>query len=226
MATKNWLSITSDMTATDRNKYKQYALAAGLQRCVQKSIGTPEQDIPGLQGMPSSTPALLEARIEHIKNYILSGKWPASVAVRELIPGTAALPGDLVAPPAIDSWLTAPLAAVGVAYSCFQAIAAPVLVQNRLMVGWGVSVDSAAVPLPVSRLIFRRTGVAGSIQAQFDMEPMMVRQEVDAFFSEPVVIDPQVPFAIQVVCRNATLVAEIVHIHNYLFETAPGVVVG
>jgi len=34
------------------------------------------------------------------------------------------------------------------------------------------------------------------------------------------VIDPQDVFAIQVRCRNATAVAEIVHIHNFLFESA------
>ena len=140
---------------------------------------------------------------------------------RELQP-IAAGP-DLVAGTALDMWLTAALAAVGTAYSCFQAIAAPQLIVGKLMVCYAVSVESAVVPMPVSRLVFRRAGAAGNIQAVFDMEPIGVRQEVEAFFSEPVVIDPQEVFAIQVICR-AVAAATIVHVHNFLFESSGSVV--
>ncbi len=226
MSSRNYLIISNDMTLTDKREYRQLALAAGLERCGQKGIGSIEADIPdgwdgklttpltpGLQSIPKAN---VNARVELIKKFIDTGRWPKSIDQRELM----FLAGnDLVVATALDSWLTAPMAAVGNFVSCFQGVATPQLVQNKLMVCYGISVDSAAVPLPGSRLIFRRGGAAGNIRAQFDMEEMQVRQEVDAFFSEPVVIDPFEPFAIQVRCRTATLVAEIVHIHNFLFET-------
>jgi len=53
---------------------------------------------------------------------------------------------------------------------------------------------------------------------------MAVRDEEDAFFSEPVVIDPQDAFAIQVMARAATAIGERVHIHNFLFESGGQVV--
>lgn len=214
MASRNYLVISNDMTFTDKKDYRLTALAAGLERCGIKNIGDINGDIPGLQAVPQTDKA---ARVNFIKAFIETGKWPKSIDQRELM----FLAGnDLVVATALDSWLTAALAAVGTFYSCFQAVAAPQLAVGKLMVCYGVSVDSAAVPLPVSRLMFRRGGAAGNIQAQFDMEQMQVRQEVDAFFSEPVIIDPQDPFAIQVRCRNATAAAEIVHIHNFLFEAA------
>lgn len=216
MASRNYLIMSNDMTLTDKKEYRTKALAAGLERCGIKDIGNIEADVPGLEGIPQASK---ERRIEAIRNFIITGKWPASIDQRELAPLT-----DLVVPTALDGWLTAALAAVAAFYSCFQAVAAPQLLQGLLMVCYGVSVDSAAVPMPVSRLVFRRGGAVGNIQAQFDMEPMAVRQEVDAFFSEPVVIDPQEIFAIQARCRNATLAAEIVHVHNFLFESAGNVI--
>jgi len=120
-------------------------------------------------------------------------------------------------------WLTAALAVIGTPYTCFQLIVAPQLIAGKLLVCYGVSVESAVVPMPVSRLIFRRGGVAGNIQAVFDMEEMGVRLEPDAFLSEPVVIDAQDVFAIQVICR-AVAAATIVHIHNFLFESHGSVI--
>ena len=212
MASRNYLIMTEDMTLMDKRAYKMNALAAGLERCGLKGIGDINADVPGLQPIPVSQ---REARVALIRAFISTGQWPRSLDQRELAPLT-----DLVVATALDSWVTAAFAAVAAFYSCLQAVAAPQLNQNLLMVCWGVSVDSAAVPMPASRLLFRRGGAAGNIQAQFDMEPMGVRQEVDAFFSEPVVIDPQDVFAIQARCRNATANAEIVHIHNFLFEPA------
>ena len=218
MASRNYLIMSNDMTLSDKKDYRTTALAAGLERCHTVNIGNVYADIPGLQGIPEANKA---QRVDLIKRYINSGAWPRSVDQRELAPIVGG--PDLVAGTALDMWLTAALAVVGNPYSCFQAIAAPQLLVGKLMVCYGISVESAVVPMPVSRLIFRKAGVAGNIQAQFDMEPMGVRQEVDAFFSEAQVIDPQQVFAIQVICR-AIAAATIVHIHNFLFE-ASGLVI-
>jgi len=209
MASRNYLVMSNDMTLTDKKEYRLKALAAGLERCGHVNIGNINADVPGLQTILDADK---EARVKAIKGYIETGKWPTTIDQRELAPLT-----DLVVPTALDMWLTAALAAIGTPYSCFQAVAAPQLIVGKLMVCYGVSVESAVVPMPVSRLIFRRGGVAGNIQAQFDMEPMGVRWETDAFLSEPVVIDPNDVFAIQVLCR-AVAAATIVHIHNFLFE--------
>ena len=220
MASRNYLIMSNDLTLTEKREYRLNALSAGLERCGVKGIGDIKADIPGLAAIPDAQKV---SRVKLIHDYIATGQWPRSIDQRELDPGQTAAPAavaDLVVAPVLGSWLTAPLAAVGTIYSCFQAVAAPQLIVGKLLVCYAVSVDSAAVPMPVSRLIFRRGGAAGNIQAQFDMEAMGVRWEVDAFFSEPVVIDPQDVFAIQVRCRNATLVAEIVHIHNFLFESS------
>jgi hypothetical protein len=208
--------MSDDMTLTDKKEYRLNALAAGLERCGLKSIGDIKADIPSLAAIPDANKT---ARVKLIHDFIATGQWPRSIDQRELAPLT-----DFVAAAAQDSWLTVALAAVGTAYSALNALAAYTLPAGRLMVCYAVSVESAAVPMPVSRLIFRRGGAAGNIQAQFDMEPMGIRLEVDAFFSEPVVIDPQDVFAIQVLCRNATLVGERVHIHNFLFESSGGVI--
>lgn len=215
MPSRNYLVMTNDMSLKDKTNYRINALAAGIERCAVKSIGTPNADIPGLQNIPQDE---LAKRVGHIKNYIATGAWPRSIDQREIAPLT-----DLVVATALDMWNTAALAAVGTAYSCFQAVGAPQLLTGLLMVCYGVSVESAIVPMPVSRLTFRRGAVAGNIQAQFDMEPMGVREEVDAFFSEPVVIDPQEIFAIQVLCR-VVAAAQVVHVHNFLFENAGNVI--
>lgn len=223
MSTRNYLLMSNDLTQTEKRDYRMTALAGGYERCVSQGIGNLNADIPngwdgnektpGIQSIPMANTG---ARVELIKKFLATGRTPGSIDQRELM----FLAGnDLVVATALDSWLTAPLAVVGAFYSCFQGVAAPQLVQGKLMVSYGVSVDSAAVPMPVSRLIFRRGGAVGNIRAQFDMEQMGVRLEVEAFFSEPVVVDPQEVFAIQVRCRFASGVAEIVHIHNFLYET-------
>jgi hypothetical protein len=211
MASRNYLIISNDMTFTDKAKYRLNALAAGLERCKIKGIGDLNADIPLLQRIPDADKA---GRVKAIADYILTGAWPRSVDQRELAPLT-----DFVAAAAQDSWLTAALA-VGVIASALNALAAYTFPAGRLMVCYGVSVESPVVPMPVSRLIFRKGGAAGNIQAQFDMEEMGVRLEPDAFFSEPVVLDPQEAFAIQVLGRAAVPAGARVHVHNFLFESA------
>ena len=209
MASRNSLIHSNDMSLSDKKDYRTTALAAGLERTGHVNIGNINADVPGLQAIPDASKA---ARVAAIKAYIKTGAWPGTIDQRELAPLT-----DLVVAAAQDSWLTAALAVVGTAYTCLNAVAAPQLIVGKLMVCYAVSVESAVVPMPVSRLTFRKGGVAGNIQAQFDMEPMGVRLETDAFFSEPVIIDPNDVFAIQVLCR-AIAVATRVHIHNFLFE--------
>lgn len=211
MSTRNYLIMSDDMTLSDKKEFRLSALAAGLERCGIKSIGNVEADVPGLQNIPAADK---NGRVNVIKSFIATGVWPKSIDQRELAPLT-----DLVVAAAQDSWLTAAFAAAGVAYTCLNAVAAPQLLQGKLMVCYAVSVESVSAIMPASRVIFRRGGAAGNIQAQFDMEPMGVRLEQDAFFSEPVVIDPQDVFAIQALCRVATGIGERIHVHNFLFES-------
>lgn len=218
MASRNYLINVQDMTLSDKREYKLKALAAGLERCGLKGIGDINADIPGLAALPESQ---RETRVALIREYIITGKWPKSIDQRELATGPAQT--DIVPPAtALDQWNTALLAVVGAAYSCFQAIAAPQLVVGRLVVFYGVSVETA--PMPVSRLIFRRGGIAGNIQAMFDLEPQAVRLENGAFFSEPVIIDPNDVFAIQVLCRIITGAAGLVCLWNFLFEGSGNVI--
>ena len=211
MPTRNYLIMSDDMTLTDKKEYRLNALAAGLERCGTKGIGDIKADVPALASFSDADKA---GRVKLLHDYIMTGAWPKSIDQRELAPLT-----DFVAAAAQDSWLTVALAVGGVV-SALNALAAYQLIVGKLMVCYGVSVESPVVPMPVSRLIFRRGGAAGNIQAQFDMEPMGVRQEVDAFFSEPVVIDPQDVFAIQVLGRAAVAGGARVHVHNFLFESA------
>jgi len=217
MASRNYLINTIDMTLSERKQYRMTALAAGLERCGTKSIGNINADVPGLSSLAEER---RDERVRLVHDFIATGQWPRSIDQRELQPIVAG--PDLVIGTVLDSWLTAAIAIAGFS-SCMQANVADQLIVGRLMVCWGVSVESAVVPMPVSRLIFRRGGAAGNIQAVFDMEPMGVRQETDAFFSEPVVIDPQEVFAIQVRGR-AVAAATIVHIHNFLFESSGSIV--
>ena len=217
MASRNYLVMSEDMTLSDKKAYRLNALSSGLERCGLKGIGDIEADIPALASIPAVN---RQDRVKVIHDYISTGKWPRSIDQRELQP---IQPTDLVAVAAQDSWLTVALAVGGVV-SALNALAAYQLVVGKLMVCYGVSVESAVVPMPVSRLIFRRGGAAGNIQAVFDMEPMGVRQIPDAFFSEPVVIDPQEVFAIQVMGRAVVAAGTRVHIHNFLLENTGTVI--
>ncbi len=117
---------------------------------------------------------------------------------------------------ALEQWNTAALLVVGNNYSVFQAIAAPILAANKVAVFWGVSVED--VPSPVSRLLFRTGGAAGNILYNFDMERTINNLENVGYFSEPVVIGPTQPFAVQVTCRIATLVLARVQLFAEIIE--------
>jgi hypothetical protein len=213
MSQRNYLINVQDMSLMDKREYKLKALAAGLERCEVKGIGNLNADIPRLQNIPS---ARINDRVQAIYAHLQTGAFPESIDQRELVTGPAR--SDLVAATALDTMVTAALAVVGTPYSCFQAIGAPQLLINRLVVFWGVSVTT--VPIPVSWLIFRTGGALGNVKGMFDLQPQNGRLEFDAFYSEPVVYDPQEVFAAQVLCSLATGVAANVHLHNFLFGPA------
>ncbi len=213
MASRNYLVMSNDMTLTEKKEYRLNALAAGLERCGLKGIGDIKSDIPGLATIPDANKT---GRVKLIHDYIATGLWPRSIDQRELAPLT-----DFVVAAAQDFWVTPALAVVGNVYSALNALAAYTFPAGRMMVCYGVSVDVAV--LPVSRLLFRRAGAVGNIQAQFDMQPMGTRLETTAFFSEPVVLDPQEAFAIQVLC-DVIAAATPIHIDNFVFESSGGVI--
>lgn len=213
MSQRNYLINSEDLSLSDKKEYKMNALAAGLERCEVKGIGNLHADISGLQNIPA---AAQSQRVKAIYEYIKTGRFPDTVDQRELVTGPART--DFVVATALDEMVTAPLAVVGVAYSCFQAVAAPQLLINRLVVFWGVSIET--VPIPASHLLFRTGGAAGNVQAMFDLQSQNTRLAYDAYFSEPIVFDPQEVFAVQVLCRIATGAAARIHLHNFLFGPA------
>lgn len=213
MSSRNYLVNEEDLTLGEKKAYKIAALAAGLERCGVKGIGDLEADIPALERIPLADK---KGRTSAISSFIASGAWPSSIDQRELVTGP--LRTDFVVATALDEMVTAALAAVGAAYSCFQAVAAPQLIINRLCVFWGVSIN--VVPDPVSYLIFRTGGAAGNVVAMFDLQGQDTRLQYDCFFSEPVVYDPQEVFAVQVVAKIATGAAARIHLHNFLFGPA------
>ena len=206
MGTINYLIHPDDASVTDRRLYRMKALAAGISSSFENSIGTSD-DVPGWKGAPNP-----QAKTNMVLAYLMQGKWPPSLDVKNLELSVV----DLVAAPALDQWLTAALAVVGTAYSCFQAVAAPQLVNNKLAVFWGVHIET--IPQPVSRLTIRRGGAVGNIIGQFDMEPLAVKDTLEGIFSEPVVIEPNEIFAIQVLCRILTGAAARVQLDNFVFE--------
>lgn len=213
MSSRNYLVNFEDLSLMDRKEYKLLALAAGLERCQAKNVGSPNSDIQGLEALPESNKL---ARVKLIRDYIAAGGWPRSIDQRELATGPAQNDFTAASVTVLDEMVTAPLAAVGTAYSCFQAVGAPQLLVGKLLVFYGISIETA--PTPVSYLLFRKGGIAGNIQARFDLQGQNTRLAYDCFFSEPVIIDPSDVFAIQVICRVATAVAARIHLHNFLFE--------
>jgi hypothetical protein len=214
MGSRNYLINTRDLTLTDKKAYKTAALAAGIERCSRKSIGNPYSDIPTLQSIPE---AQYNNRVRTIADYISKGNWPASIDARELVTGPAR--SDLTVATALDAMRTAALALVGTWYSCFQAVAAPQLVAGKLLVVYGISVNT--VPIPVSHIQFLR---GTNVQGLFDLQTQETMLEFDAFLSEPIVFDPQDVFAVQVLASVATGAAAQVHLHNFLFENSGDVI--
>jgi hypothetical protein len=213
MGSRNYLINDEDLSLSKKEDYKLSALAAGIERCAVKKVGDVYADVPGLQGIPENEKA---RRVQQIKSWISQGNFPESVDQRELVTGP--LRTDLTAATTLDEMITAALAAVGTPYTCFQNLVSPQLLVNRLVVFYGLSIETA--PIPISHLIFRKGGAAGNVVALFDTQPQNTRLAYDTFFSEPVVFDPQDVFAVQAVCRIITAPGCRLHLHNFLFGPA------
>lgn len=215
MSAINYITPSECLTLTDRKDYRLAALASGIERAYQKKIGS-RDDIPGLsEAIPANQ------RVAMIAASLKSGMTPKSLDVREMQP---VLDAGVVLP-ANDSWLTAALAVVGVAYTCFGGaapIVAPVNPANRIIVFWKAGVETAG--FPVGRLTFRSGGAAGNILAMFDLEQLVNWVVPEGYFSEPVVIDPTLTYAVQVFNRGvvgvATGVVARVQLGAFVFEPA------
>jgi hypothetical protein len=118
---------------------------------------------------------------------------------------------------ALEQWNTAALAVVGTAYSVFQAIAAPILAQNKLAVFYGCGVETA--PCPVGLLTFRSGGAAGNIKAEFDLERIVNSLETEGYFSMPIPWDPTEQMAIQATARIATALLARLQVYGFLIES-------
>jgi hypothetical protein len=209
MGNRQYLQLSEDLTATDRANYRAKAMAAGILACFENQIGVWDpKEIPVPSGQPKPT-------LQDVMNFLVANKYepPASIDIREFQP-------ILDAGSALDQWNTAALAAVGLEYSCFQAIAAPAgaLRNKKLVVWYRVQVETA--PCPVSRLVFRRNAAAGIPMAQFDIEQILTGQKVDAYFSTPQIWLPTLQYAINVMARIATNVLARVILGNFVFEPA------
>lgn len=207
MSSRQYVVPTKRMTFTDEKDYKFGALATGIVRAFAKNIG--DWDIKELGGMPPA----YEAKVAAVKGFLASGGWPQSLDVRRWRniddAGTA-----------IDHWRTAALVAVDTEYSALQAVAAAPAANRttKLVVWYKVGILMAA--LNITRVIFRRTNAAGILMAQFDVEELDNQEVMEGYFSEPVVWDPSLPYALNVLCRIATGVFDRVQVSGFVFEPA------
>lgn len=186
----NFIVPVGSMSLSDQKEYRKRAIIAGIKRAIEKKIG----DVSDLQ-----------AFLQNPETYL-----PQSIDVRELQPIQDA-------GAALDQWNTAALAAVGTTYSVFQAAATVAMPTNKLIVFYGIGCET--VPLPVSRLEFRIRAITGNMQAVFDLEQLVNRMETVGFFSTPVIWDPGVTYAAQVMARIATGVLARVQLGAFVFES-------
>lgn len=216
MSSLNYVIPTGSMDEVMQANYRIKAVAAGIERAAVKDIGDIVDDIPGYkEARATPTMSARDARVAIILAYLADGNIPPSIDIREL-------QNILDAAAALDQWNTAALAAIGVNYTCFQAVGAPVLAADRLAVFYKIGIETA--PLPVSRVTFRSGGAAGNIVGVFDLEQLVNRLETDGYLSEPVVYDPSQTFAVQVLCRIATLAIARVQLGALIFEPAGNVI--
>ena len=206
MSVLNYLLPVGSMTLTAQKTYRMMAVAAGIERAAQKSIGNIGDEIPGVAGVANR-----EARVSAILAYLEEGNIPASIDIREFQPA-------LDAGAAVDGWVTAVIAAVGGVYAILAGVPAPVMAANRLGVIYKVGVQTA--PPPVSRLTIRSGGAAGNIIGVFDLEQLANRLEPEGYFSEPVIIDPTTIYAMQVTGSLALAALAQVQLGFLIFEPA------
>lgn len=188
MGNLNYVIPQDEMSVSDRQRYRKEAAIRLVQRALGQSRAT-QQDL----------------------ELVSAGRAPKSVDIRDF-------QNILDAGTAVDHWRTAALAAVGTAYSCFQAIGAPTLANNKFAIFYKISVET--IPMPVSRVIFRSGGAVGNILGVFDTEPLATQQALAGYMTEPVVVDPTITWAIQVLCRIATGAFARVQIGSLVLEPA------
>ena len=208
MSTRSYLVESEDLSLSDRQKYRLGAMAAGIIACFDNNIGTwNPKEIPARNGIKPVTTDIMAFLIAS------GGEPPESIDVREFQP-------ILDAGAALDQWNTAALAAVGTEYSCFQAVAVPaVALRSKKLVVW-YRVQIETVPLPVSRLVFRRNAAAGITTAEFDLEQLATGEKVDGYLSTPQIWIPNMPHAINAMCRIATGLFARVILGSFVFEPA------
>lgn len=199
MGSRQYILPAKFATLTDTKEFRLNALAAGIARAFALKVAAPAPSDP--------------VDYDSIKALLASGRMIESVDVRQF-------QNILDAGTALDQWNTAPLAVVGTAYSMFQAIAAPAigLRATKILVFYGIAVET--IPNPVSRLTFRRTGAVGNVISEFDLEELSVQEVMEGWFTEPIVIDNNTPFAAQVLARIATGAAARIQLINFVFEPA------
>ncbi len=208
MGTRNYIVESEDLSLSDRQKYRLGAMAAGIAACFEEKIGSWDPlEVPAKNGIKPVTSDVMAFLLR------TGGEPPVSIDVREFQP-------ILDAGAALDQWNTAALAAVGTEYSVFQAIAVPAigLRAKKLVVWYRIQVET--VPLPVSRLVFRRNTATGIITAEFDLEQMATGQKVDGYLSTPQIWLTDMPHALNVMARIATGLFARVILGNFVFTPA------
>jgi hypothetical protein len=207
MASRNYILPVDSLSLSQQADYRLKAIAAAIERATVKGIGSiGDDEIPGYNAMGTS-----KQRVGAILGFLSSGNMPRALDVRDF-------QNILDAGTALDQWNTAALAVVGTNYSVFQAVAAPTLGNNKLAVFYNISIET--IPLPISRVTFRSGGATGNTVAVFDLEQLAEQERLQGYFTEPVVIDPTITFAIQTLCRIATGAAARVQLGSFVVEPA------
>jgi hypothetical protein len=96
---------------------------------------------------------------------------------------------------AVGGWLAPAFAAIGTLVTVFNAVAAPQLANNRVVVWYGMFAET--IPLGAYRLDFREGAAGGSTYAIFELDELGAALQTRAYFSEPVWYDPQRVMLIQ-----------------------------
>ena len=188
----NYLITMEDMTLTERKEHRRNAIIAAVTLAKEKSIAQ-------------------QADVDAVR----AGQAPVTVDIREF-------QNILDAGAVLDQWNTQALAAVGTAYSAFQAVLAFAVPANRVFVFYNVKVET--IPQPVSRVTFRVGGAAGNIRGVFDLEALATQMIPVGYFSEPITYGPLDNLAVQVLCRIATGVVARVQFGTFVVETGGQVV--
>src|SRR3990172_3888761 len=101
------------LTLTDQRNQRLRAIAAGYVRAHEKGVGKIKpEEISGFDAMTT------EAKVNAVAAKVNEGWKPKELDIHEL----QNLAVDITAAPGVNDWLTAALAVVGIAYSCFQAV--------------------------------------------------------------------------------------------------------